>query len=99
MDNIQRGLKLWRDGASVERKQRPAFRRPTTTLAIKRLSLRLYEEPLDVLKKELCLDGLNKEMVRSLAGRFTGTDQHIKHYGRMMKEELIQALVERGFQR
>lgn len=97
MDNIQKGLRLIRESAPVERKERSAFRRPKTTLAIKRLCLRILEERVDVLKRELCLNELNKEMLRGLTGRLTGTDQHIKHYGRMGKEELVAALVERGF--
>lgn len=97
MDNIRTGLRLIRENASMERNKRSAFQRPRTTLAIKRFCLRILEDRIDVLKRELCLNELNKEMLRGLAGRLTGTDQHIKHYGRMGKEELVAALVERGF--
>ena len=59
----------------------------------------IQKKGLNVLKNELRLDQLNKDLVRSLAVRLTGTDQAIPRYSNLSKEQLILELVQRGFTR
>jgi hypothetical protein len=100
MDSVQKGLKLYgvTTTPGMMRRVVSLSEPQMTTLEKMRLLLRIREERIDVLKKEINLDKLNKSMVRGLAGRLTGSDQHIKFYGRMTRDQLTRELVERGFQ-
>lgn len=69
-----------------------------TSLERQQLLLRICQLPIKTLKDELPIGTLNKEMLRMLAGRMTRTEQHIKYYGGMGREQLVRELTARGFQ-
>ena len=71
----------------------------TSVLEKRKLVDQIQTNGLNVLKRQLSLDTLNKDLVRSLATRLTGTEQAIRNYSSMTREQLVNALVERGFQR
>lgn len=71
----------------------------TAGLTRQQLAAQIQKEGISVLKNELRLDGLNKDLVRSLAVRLTGTDQAIPRYSTLTREQLIGELVQRGFKR
>lgn len=50
-------------------------------------------------KQMLHLDALSKDLVRSIAVKLTGSRDEIRGYSNMSREALINALVERGWQR
>lgn len=68
-------------------------------LAKKQIAREIESKGLNALKHDLHLDNLNKDQVRSLATRLTGTTQSIPYYSSMSKEQLIDELVRRGYKR
>lgn len=58
----------------------------------------INKKALTSLKRELRLSNLNKDEVRSIAVRYTGTVNAINGYSRMSMEELKQELRQRGWQ-
>jgi hypothetical protein len=54
---------------------------------------------LRYMKDHLHLDSMNKDEVRSIAVRYTGTTHMINGYSKMNLEELKNALLQRGFKR
>lgn len=58
---------------------------------------RLDQQGLLGLKKFVRLSKMNKDEVRSIAVRLTGTDQAIPQYWRMSVAQLKQELLDRGF--
>jgi hypothetical protein len=71
----------------------------TQTLTKQQFVKEIEDKGLNFLKKELHLDRLNKDLIRSIATRLTGTEQAIKLYSLLTREELVNRLVERGFKR
>ena len=71
----------------------------TAVLTRQQLINEIQEQGIGVLKRELHLGPLSKDLVRSIAVRLTGTPNAVPNYWRLSKEELIQQLVQRGFQR
>lgn len=71
----------------------------TSALTRRQLAQQIQQEGIAVLKRELRLEGLNKDLVRSIAVRFTNTPQAIPRYSSMTRDQLIAELVQRGFQR
>lgn len=71
----------------------------TTAMTRRQLVQQIQQEGIAVLRRELRLSGLNKDLIRSIAVRLTGTNQAIPRYSSMSREELINELVQRGFQR
>jgi hypothetical protein len=62
------------------------------------LKTRLKREGLAALKNSLRLSNMNKDEIRSLAVRLTGTPNAIQGYSRMSVDQLRQELVNRGWQ-
>lgn len=54
---------------------------------------------LSALKQELPIGTLNKDELRSIAVRLSGTPDAIVGYSRLSQQQLLDALVQRGFQR
>lgn len=50
-------------------------------------------------KQMLRLNSLSKDLIRSIAVKLTGSRDEIRGYSNMSREQLISALVERGWQR
>ena len=99
MDSVSAGLRIYsQPELSVRGNTTATPRVVISPIEKKKLVLRICQVPLDKLKRELVLNDLNKEMLRALAGRLTRTENHIKFYGRMGREELIANLATRGFQ-
>lgn len=71
----------------------------SSALTKRQLAQQIQKEGIAVLKQHLELSKLNKDLVRSIAIRLTGTAQAIPYYSRMTLEQLKDALVERGFRR
>ena len=71
----------------------------TSAVVRRQLVKQIETEGISFLKRELHLDSLNKDLIRSIAVRLTGTADAIPRYSSMSKEQLIEALLERGFQR
>lgn len=61
------------------------------------LKKRLEEKGLLGLKQYLHLDKMNKDELRSVAVRLTGTEQNIPQYWRLSQQQIKQALLDRGF--
>jgi len=71
----------------------------TTALTRRQLAEQINQRGIGVLKRELRLGSLSKDLVRSIAVRLTGTNDAVPQYWRLSQEQLIQELVQRGFQR
>jgi hypothetical protein len=67
----------------------------------RQVAQQIEKEGIAALKRELRIGGLNKDLIRSIALRLTGTNQAITGYSRrgMSRELLIDELVKRGFRR
>lgn len=65
----------------------------------KQIAQDIEKKGLTILKREIHLDNLTKDEVRSLANRYTGTTHAIPYYSSMSKEQLINELIQRGFKR
>ena len=50
-------------------------------------------------KQQLRLEQLSKDLIRSIAVKLTGTRDEIRGYSSMTREQLINALVQRGWRR
>ena len=88
--------------AGIKRRLRQERQRTETitrTLTKAEIARQIEVRGLTGLKRELKLEKLNKDLVRSLAQQYTGTDQPILRYSLMTKASLIDELVQRGFRR
>jgi hypothetical protein len=65
----------------------------------RQLAQQVEQGGIAVLKRELRIGGLNKDLIRSIALRLTGTNQAITGYSSMSRERLVDELVQRGFRR
>lgn len=70
-----------------------------STKTKKEIVERIQNEGIGFLKDDLKLSGLNKDLIRSIALRLTGTPQAVPRYSSLTREQLIDELVIRGFQR
>lgn len=70
-----------------------------STRTKKEIVERIQNEGIGFLKDDLKLSGLNKDLIRSIALRLTGTPQAIPRYSSLTREQLIDQLVIRGFTR
>jgi hypothetical protein len=71
----------------------------TSAVTRRQLARQIQEEGIAVLKREIQIGNLNKDLIRSIAIRLTGTNQAIPRYSSMSREQLVDELVQRGFQR
>ena len=71
----------------------------TASLTRQQVAKEIEDKGLNFLKSHLSLDKLNKDLIRSLCTKLTGTEQAIPRYSTMTREQLVQNLVERGFKR
>jgi len=63
----------------------------------KKLATDISKKGLVVLRRDIHLNDLNKDQLRSIATKYTGTNKMIAYYSNMSKQELIDALLDRGF--
>lgn len=71
----------------------------TSAMTRRQLAQQVEQGGIAVLKRELRIGGLNKDLIRSIALRLTGTNQAITGYSSMSRERLVDELVQRGFRR
>jgi len=94
-------------GLYVQReKQRPARLQErqrteaiTSVLVRRKLAQDIETKGLNVLKRDIRIGDLPLGLLKGLAQRLTGTEMVIPRYGMMNREEIIEALVLRGFRR
>lgn len=101
MDSVETGLRLYSQPRQAERDPPPAkssSRPKISPLERQQEVMRICQVPIKTLKEKLSVGKLNKGMLRLLAGRLTRTEQHIKYYGGMDREQLVRELAARGFQ-
>jgi hypothetical protein len=70
----------------------------TKKSTVKNVAAMIQERGLAYLKSHLKLSKLTKDEVRSIATRYTGTNQAIPRYSTMTVQQLRQELINRGFQ-
>jgi hypothetical protein len=66
-----------------------------TTKVKENIANQIQQYGLKVLKKQLKLSNLNKDLIRSIAS----SGEQVPRYSRLTKEELIDALAEKGWAR
>lgn len=71
----------------------------TRQSTIKNVANEIQNKGLIYLKRHLHIDHLNKDELRSIIVRMTGTAQAVPRYSSLSKDQLRQALLDRGFQR
>ena len=89
----------WAIGSYIKEQEFPKRVQQAKEETKRQLAKSIEEEGIGVLKNELRLSPLSKDLVRSIATRLTGTPQAVPRYSVMTKEQLITELVQRGFQR
>lgn len=68
-----------------------------SNLKVKQLIEKIKTQGLPALKRHLHLDTLNQRELNAIAIREHGRQPFVPHYSRYTKEELIQALLARGY--
>jgi len=63
------------------------------------LSQKIELDGLNILKNQIHLEKLPKDLIRSIAMKMTSTPNSIPRYSMMTKDDLIDQLVQRGFKR
>lgn len=71
----------------------------TRALTIKQIARDIETKGLLNFKNLIRLDNLSKDLIRSIALKLTGSRDEIKGYSQLSREQLINALVERGWKR
>lgn len=109
--NTRRGtpLECFRKGFTVGRLQQEktvsrrltertrAVEASTAGIARRRFDMMIQSQGLASLKRTLPISALNKDEMRSIAQRLTGTNDAIPRYSTLSQDQLRQALIERGF--
>ncbi len=84
-------------GTENEKKKKRGLVKTSSQLQHNMLMDKIHKEGLSSLKKSLKINRLNKDEVRSIAVRLTGTQQGIPGYSSMTLPILRQELINRGF--
>ena len=85
---------------NIRRQERQRTEAISYVLLRRKMARDIESKGINVLKRDLRLSALqDKDLVRSVARKLTGTTQSITGYSGMSQEQLINELVARGFQR
>ena len=108
--NTRRGtpLECFRKGFMIAKTQEKTISRrltertraveaSTAGIARRRFDMMIQSQGLASLKRTLPISALNKDEMRSIAQRLTGTNDAIPRYSTLSQDQLRQALIERGF--
>jgi hypothetical protein len=95
---IGRYIQSQKEG-TIRREERKRTEAISSVLVKRQLTRQIETQGLLSLKRDLRIGNLNKDLVRSIATRLTGTANPITGYSQMSRERLIEELVQRGFKR
>jgi hypothetical protein len=93
----KRGIRTGKQGVEKEKKKSTIEKMLVKKLTHKEIGEMINNRGLTYLKQHLKLNDLNKDEVRSLAVRLTGTENMITGYSKMTLPQLKNELVQRGY--